>query len=301
MKDIDVLVVGSVNMDLNAQVRELPERGATILGRTFTTAAGGKGANQAVASARLGAKTAMICAVGRDEYGSVLLEGLETEGIDLSGAQRVEGPSGVALITIEASGQNTIVAISGANSHVTPAVIGANVHLFQRAKTVLLQFEIPVESVVPAARLGRDAGCTVILNPAPAADVPDELIPLVDIVTPNETEAEGITGVAGEEAAARALLDRGVKTVIVTRGAEGVLVATESRITTFPTFEVDAVDATAAGDAFNGALAARLAAGDDVDAALPWALATGALTVTKLGAQPSLPGKEEVAKLVASR
>lgn len=298
MNDIDVLVVGSVNMDLNATVETLPLRGQSVRGTSFSTAPGGKGANQAVAAARLGAKVAMIGAVGNDEYGPVLRGNLEREGIDTSAVATVDGPSGLAVITIEESGENTLVVVSGANGALTPQMVQAQEDMFRRATVVLVQLETPLDTVLAALKLGRKHGCRTVLNPAPAAKLSDELISQIDIITPNETEAAAVTGDSEPEAAARTLLNKGVGIALITLGKDGSLLADGDDIERIPTYTVKAVDATAAGDAFNGALSAQLATGASLEEALPWGAAAGALAVTVLGAQPSLPERAAVQELM---
>ncbi|MCG8479817.1 MAG: ribokinase [Spirochaetales bacterium] len=295
MKHIDVLVVGSINMDLNAQVAALPAPGQTVHTRRFSTAPGGKGANQAVAAARLGFRVSMVGAVGTDEYGPVLSSGLAREGIAVDGVAAVDGPSGIALITIEEGGQNTIVVVPGANGDVSLETLRRHDRSFDEAAVVLLQLEIPMEVASAALRRGRAAGAVTILNPAPAYALSDDLLTTVDVLTPNETEAEAITGEADPEAAARQLLGRGVNAVVITLGEHGALLADRGGVKRFAPRRVEAVDATAAGDAFNGALAGRLARGDSVEEAVPFAMAAGTCAVTKLGAQPSLPSAAELA------
>ena len=301
MKHIDILVVGSINMDLNAQVAALPAAGQTIHARHFSTAPGGKGANQAVAAAKLGFGVTMVGAVGRDEYGPVLSDGLAREGIAVDGVAEVDGPSGIALITIEEGGQNTIVVVPGANADVTLEMLRRHDRLFDRAAVVLVQLETPMEVVAAALHRGRAAGTITMLNPAPAYALSDKLLATVDVLTPNETEAAAITGETDPAAAARQLLSRGVKAVVVTLGADGVLLADGSGVKRFTPLRVDAVDATAAGDAFNGALAGRLAKGDTLEEAIPFAMAAGTYAVTKLGAQPSLPSAAELAAFRSAR
>ncbi len=301
MKQIDVLVVGSINMDLNAQVAALPSAGQTIHARRFSTAAGGKGANQAVAAARLGFRVTMVGAVGRDEYGPVLSAGLAREGISVDSVVAADGPSGIALITIEEGGQNTIVVVPGANTNVSVDTLRTHDRLFDRAAVVLLQLETSMEVASAALRRGRAAGAVTILNPAPAYALSDDLLASVDVLTPNETEAEVLTGEADPETAAKRLLGRGVKAVVITLGEHGALLADENGMKRFAPAQVEAVDATAAGDAFNGALAGRLTRGDSLGDAIPFAMAAGTFAVTKLGAQPSLPSAAELAAFRSSK
>lgn len=299
-----VVVVGSSNTDMIVQADRLPRPGETVLGGDLVMAAGGKGANQAVAAARLGAQVAFVARVGNDMFGAEAIERFRREGLDVSHVVRdPEAPSGVALIVVEPGGQNIIAVAPGANARLSPDDVAAAREVFVGAGVVLLQLEVPVETVLAAAQAGRQAGARVILNPAPAPSgpLPDEIWASVDIVTPNETEAAALTGADAPEDAARALLARGVGIVIVTLGAEGALVATRDGMQRVPGFPVQAVDATAAGDAFNGALAVALARGDDLDVAARYAHAVAAISVTRLGAQPSLPTAAEVEAFLRER
>ncbi len=293
-----IVVVGSSNTDMIVQADRLPLPGETVLGGDLAIAPGGKGANQAVAAARLGAAVTFIARVGQDMFGQEALRNFQREGLDIRYlVQDPQAPSGVALIVVGPGGQNIIAVAPGANQRLTPADVETARPAFVQARAVLLQLEIPIETVLAAAQAGRAAGATVILNPAPAPSrpLPAALFEAVDILTPNETEAAALTGKQEPEGAAAALLARGVGTVIVTLGAEGALVATGSdHMQRIPGFRVKAVDATAAGDAFNGGLAVALAQREALDAAVRYAHAVAALSVTRLGAQPSLPTAAEV-------
>ncbi|HLF02366.1 MAG TPA: ribokinase [Anaerolineales bacterium] len=291
-----IVVVGSSNTDLIVRADRLPAPGETVLGGDLITAPGGKGANQAVAAARLGAEVTFVARVGKDMFGEAALENFRREGIDTRFViQDATAPSGVALIVVGQNGQNIIAVAPGANRRLTPNDVHAAESAFAGARVVLLQLETPMETVVAAARAGRSAGATVILNPAPAQTLPNELYSLIDIVTPNESEAALLTGEATPEAAARILLQRGVKSVIVTLGEAGVLVAASpDDIRRAPGFDVNVVDTTAAGDAFNGGLAAALARGESSESALSYSQAVAAISVTRMGAQPSLPTEAEV-------
>ncbi len=294
-----LIIIGSSNTDLIVRAQRLPAAGETVLGGDLATAAGGKGANQAVAAARLGAPVAFVARIGTDMFGEQAAAALAREGLDLRYLVRdPDAPSGVALIVVDAAGQNQIAVAPGANSRLTPADVAAAQPALAAARVLLLQLEIPLETVQAAARAGRAAGLTVILNPAPAQPLPAALYPLVDYLTPNEHEAAALTGAADPEAAAAALLARGVKHVVITLGAAGALVAQPDQMRRVPGFAVTAVDTTAAGDAFNGGLAVALARGDRLDAAVRYAHAVAALSVTRSGAQPSLPTAEEVACFV---
>jgi ribokinase len=272
----------------------LPLPGETVLGKDLVTAPGGKGANQAVAAARLDAHVTFIAKVGKDMFGQQALDNFRREGLDSRFTfQDAEAPSGVALIVVGPGGQNIIAVAPGANNRLTPADIESAGQAFDGAKVVVLQLETPIETVMAAAKAGRAAGAKVILNPAPAQVLPEELYKQVDIITPNETEATLLTGDQSPEAAALAILGRGVRLVIITLGKDGALVASAEDMKRVPGFSVQAVDATAAGDAFNGALAVALAREKSLSEAVRFSHAVAALSVTKLGAQPSLPTAQE--------
>ncbi len=293
-----VIVVGSSNTDMIVRAGRLPLPGETVLGGDLTTAAGGKGANQAVAAVRLGAPVTLVARVGQDSFGQQALEGFQREGLDVQYVgQDATAPSGVALIVVGPGGENIIAVAPGANRNLSPADIDAAQPAIAQARVMVLQLEVPIHTVMAAARAAHAAGLIVILNPAPAEALPSLLYEAVDVLTPNEHEATLLTGLAPDqpEAAAQALLGRGVRTVIVTLGAAGVLVAPKGQpARRVPGFAVQALDTTAAGDAFNGGLAAALARGDELDAAVRYAQAAAAISVTRPGAQPSLPNAEEV-------
>ncbi len=299
MSIFDVTVVGSLNMDLVARTPRLPAPGETVLGTAFVTVPGGKGLNQAVAAARQGARTAMIGAVGGDAMGESLLALLEAEAIDAVGVQRLVGsPTGVALIAVSDAGENLIVVVPEANGRVDDAAIARHASTIAGSCVVLAQLECPLVVVAASLAVARGAGAVTILNPAPApADgLPDAILALCDILVPNEHEAALLTGldtstVDGAIAAARVLLRRGVGAVVVTMGERGaVLVDGPTAAGLLVTaFRVTPLDSTAAGDAFCGALAAALATGSALPAALERASAAGALATTVAGATPSLP------------
>ena len=296
----DIIVVGSLNMDLIVRAPRLPQPGETIAGHEFSTASGGKGANQAVAAARLGARVAMVGRVGADDFGRALRAALQHDGVDTQCV--IEDPgtaTGVAMIAVEDHGQNMIVIAPGANGRVMPEDIDRARPAIAKARIMLVQLEIPPETARHALHVARQAGVRTVFNPAPAQALPDDLWPLVDVVVPNETEAEQLTGMAtpdadGAERAARELHRRGAGTVVVTLGSRGALALVDGRARLVPAFHVAAVDATAAGDAFVAALAVGLARGAQLDLALREASAAGALATTKLGAQPSLPTRAEL-------
>lgn len=295
-----VVVFGSINMDLVVRTPRLPAPAETITGHEFFTAPGGKGANQAVAAARLGAPTRMVGRVGGDAFGQELRQNLTAAGADVSAVFTDSTvSSGVAVIAVDDQAQNNIIIIPGANGQVGPDDLNRLEAALTGAKVLLLQLEVPLESVVAAAHLAHQQGLTVILDPAPAQKLPAELFSLVDIITPNEVEAGQLAGMAVKTPAdaaraAEKLLNLGVKTAIIKMGALGVLYAqTEREATLAPAFEVQAVDTVAAGDAFNGGLAAALVESHDLPEAIRWGAAAGALSATKMGAQPSMPGRAE--------
>jgi ribokinase len=295
-----IVVVGSSNTDMIVQLPRLPKPGETISGGAFSTAAGGKGANQAVAAARAGAEVAFVARAGEDSFGEQAISGFVGDGIDVRHVTRDAGaPSGVALIFVDEAGENSIAVAPGANARLTPEDVEAAAQLIAGADALVMQLETPLETVERAAALARQHDVRVILNPAPAQPLSDEMLGNVSILTPNESEAELLTGIqvedaAGAEAAARALVARGVDTVILTLGSRGAFLFQSESGELVPGFEVDAVDTTAAGDVFNGSLAVGLAEGLPLDQAVRFANAAAALSVTKLGAQPSAPTRADI-------
>jgi ribokinase len=299
-----VIVLGSINMDLVARAERLPQAGETLTGRSFTTAPGGKGANQAVASARLGAATRMIGAVGDDVFGARLRDQLHAESVDVTDvATNASQPSGVALIVVNDAAENTIIIIPGANGAIGAEALGLLDAALANAQVLLLQLEIPLPAVVAAAQAAHQRGVTVILDPAPALPLPDELLRAVDILTPNETEAAALAGFpiydqADAERAAMLLIGRGARHVIVKMGSKGVY-WTDGRTREFAAaYLVEPVDTVAAGDAFNGGLAVALAEARPLAEAIRWGLAAGALAVTKAGAQAAMPTRGELLALL---
>jgi len=296
-----ILVVGSSNTDLIIKVPEIPRPGETLLGGEFKTFPGGKGANQAVAAARGGGDVVFIASVGNDSYGDESVKGYKLDNINTENIKICKGiPSGIAMITISDSGENAITVASGANAELKPEDLDEAEEAFHEADYLLVQLETPMDTVQKAVELSSEFETKVILNPAPAADLPSEIVSHIDIITPNETEAERLTGlkVSGEKdavKAAEALHNRGVSTVIITLGSKGALLS--DRITgvvkKIPGFVVEAVDTTAAGDVFNGQLAVALAEGLSLEDAISQAHAAAALSVQKLGAQSSIPRREE--------
>lgn len=301
-----VAVFGSINMDLVVRAPRLPAPGETLTGHEFFTAPGGKGANQAVAAARLGAATRMVGRVGGDVFGGTLRAGLAADGIDTRGVTTCAGvSSGVALIEVNDAAENTIVVVPGANGQLGDDDLALLESALDGASALLLQLEVPLAAVVRAAQLARARGVTVVLDPAPAQALPPALYAAADIITPNETEAAALVGFAldGEaalERAAEALLARGVGTAVIKLGARGAYWRGAAGSGALPAFPVHALDTVAAGDAFNGGLAAALDGGLSFAAALRWGMAAGALSTTRAGAQPALPSRAEVAALLAA-
>ncbi|NKQ35631.1 MAG: ribokinase [Chloroflexi bacterium] len=301
-----IAVVGSLNMDLVTQARKIPAPGETIIGGDLQTIPGGKGANQAVAAARAGAQVTMVGRVGDDVFAGRLRDNLLADGIDASYVQNTpDTASGVALIVVDENGQNSIVVAPGANGRLTPADVTLAKPAIQQADVLLLQLEVPLEAVLRAARLAADAQVKVILNPAPARPLPPELLALVDILIPNESETAALTGwptstQAELAAAATRLHEQGVATVILTLGERGALLSQAGRelfhVPAFPVAQV--IDTTAAGDAFVGGLATAVAEGQRLPEAMRFGAAAGALSVTRAGAQPSLPRRSEIEKLL---
>jgi ribokinase len=296
-----VLVVGSLNMDLIVRAQGLPEPGQTVAGSGFATAPGGKGANQAVAAARLGADVSMVGCVGDDPNGRALRQALLDDGVNCDGVRTVtDVPTGVALITVNAAGQNTIVIVAGANGALEPEHLDALETALLKARVVVCQLEVPEAVVGHTLAKARALGKTVILNPAPATGpLPAQWLPWIDYLIPNETEAQLLSGVpvAGREgasAAAQVLLARGAGKVLVTLGEAGALLAGPESVQHFPAFSVVAVDATAAGDTFIGGFAAALALGCAEVEAIRFAQQAAALSVTREGAQPSIPNRQQV-------
>ncbi|MGY3644113.1 MULTISPECIES: ribokinase [Pseudomonas] len=296
----NVVVIGSLNMDLVTRAPRLPRGGETLIGHSFATVSGGKGANQAVAAARLGAKVAMIGCVGNDDYGVRLRDALLAEHIDCEAVSVVEDSSGVALIVVDDDSQNAIVIVAGANGAMTPAVIDRFDAVLQAADVVICQLEIPDATVGHALKRARELGKTVILNPAPASrPLPADWFAAIDYLIPNESEAAALSGLAVDslqsaETAATQLIAMGAGKVIVTLGAQGSLFANGNGFEHFPAPTVKAVDTTAAGDTFVGGFAAALADGKTEAEAIRYGQIAAALSVTRAGAQPSIPTMSEV-------
>ena len=301
-----VLVIGSSNTDLIIKAARLPKPGETILGGEFVRAAGGKGANQAVAVARAGGAVTFIARVGRDADGAAALAGFAAVGINMKHVVcDPTRPSGVALILVDQNGENSIAVASGANDKLSPADVRKAKSAFRRARVVLLQLETPLPTVVASAELAAAAGVWVVLNPAPARTLPSKLLKRIYLLTPNQSEAGLLTGVAVSNAATAAqaadkLLARGVKNVVITMGARGAFVAGKDLRQLVPGFKVKAVDATGAGDVFNGALVVALAEGRSLTEAARFASAAAAISVTRFGAQPSAPTRREIEAVLAT-
>lgn len=303
-----VVVVGSINMDLVVKTPSLPSPGQTVQGRNFASIPGGKGANQAVAAARLGGRVHMIGKVGSDHFGEHLLMCLNRNKVDTSAVVVAEGmSSGLAIVMVDGHGENSICVVPGANSQLNPDDLIAQEELISKAKVVLLQLELPMPTVLQAIKLARKHGVMTILDPAPAAaDTPTELLK-VDIITPNHIEAglmvgEPVADVRSAKTVAAALLAHGPEAVVVTIGEKGaVLVDKSDNIRHFPAPKVSIVDTTGAGDAFTGALAVAFARGHKYSDAIRYANAAGALACSKFGAQPAMPGQVEVERLLAAQ
>jgi ribokinase len=283
-----VLVIGSINADLVVTLDRLPEAGETVTGGRFARHGGGKGANQAVAAARAGARVRFAGAVGDDDLGAAAIDELAAEGVDVGAIARLDGePTGVALIAVDREGRNQIAVASGANARVDAALVARALAAAPLAArdVVLLGFEVPDEAVVAGARAAAEAGARAILNPAPARDLPEGLLDHGVLLTPNGLEAAALTGETEPAAAARALAGRANAPVIVTVGADGALLAGADGIVEIAAAEVDVVDTTGAGDAFNGVLAAGLAAGDALEDAARAAVAAASASVRRAGAR----------------
>lgn len=299
MDNRKILVIGSSNTDMTAITDRLPVPGETVLGGKFVMGQGGKGANQAVAAQRLGGDTSFICKVGKDIFGENAVKHYRNEGLDTSGVMLSDQPSGVALISVDKKAENCIVVASGANADISETDIENNRKAIEEASILLLQLEIPVEAVVRAAKIGHEAGVYVILNPAPACDLPEEIYRYLSLIIPNQTEIALMTGIEArdEEGAAKAveaLRSKGVKDVIVTMGSKGSMVYHEGVATFVPSQKVNAVDTTAAGDTYCGGLCVALSEGKDIIEAARFATAASALTVQKQGAQESIPYRKDI-------
>jgi ribokinase len=299
-----IVIIGSSNTDFVIRVSRIPRAGETLLGGEFMTAAGGKGANQAVGAARSGGKVALIARVGRDAFGDRAIAGLRQDGVNVSCVFRDKlAASGAALIFVARDGENSIAVAGGANAQLSPADVKKAAGAIRSAALLVAQLETPLATVSAAVLVAAKAGVPVILNPAPARPLPDRLLKLISILTPNETEAELLTGIkvtddAAASAACAKLRARGVRTVILTLGARGAYLADVSGQFLVPGFKVKAVDSTAAGDIFNGALSVALAERKSLRDAVRFANAAAALSVTKRGAQPSAPTRVQIERFL---
>lgn len=296
----NLVVLGSINADHILNLNSFPTPGETVTGSHYQVAFGGKGANQAVAAGRSGANIAFIACTGDDDIGERVRKQLASDNIDIAPVSVISGEAtGVALIFVNAEGENVIAIHAGANAALSPALVEAQHDRIAQASALLMQLESPIESVLAAAKIARRHNTTVALNPAPARELPDELLSLVDIITPNETEAEKLTGirVENDEDAAKAALAlhaKGIHTVLITLGSRGVWASVNGEGHRVPGFKVDAVDTIAAGDTFNGALITALLEEIPLPEAIRFAHAAAAIAVTRKGAQPSVPWREEI-------
>lgn len=292
--------MGSSNTDMIIKVARIPRPGETIIGGQFSTAAGGKGANQAVAAARAGGKVTLIARVGRDMFGKQAIEGFVRENIDVGFIVQDEtAPSGIASICVDEQGENSIAVASGANANLSRADIDSARDAILSADILMMQLECPLQTVQAAGRLAYDHAVPVILDPAPAQNLSREFLSLISILTPNESEAELLTGIKIDtpkkaDMAGQALFDKGVQTILITMGSRGIFVFNKEYRELMPAFKVNPVDTTAAGDVFNGALAVALAEGKSLMDSVKWAQAAAALSVTKPGAQPSIPTRNDI-------
>ena len=301
-----IVVLGSINMDLIGAAPRLPSPGETVLGGDFSTAPGGKGANQALAAARMGASVRMIGRVGSDVFGPQLLDTLTAYGVDVTGVvEDADAASGVAMILLDASRENRILVASGANMRCDDAQVAAAASALDGADALMLQCEIPPAASLQAARTAKERDVLVVWDPAPAEGFPPEAYELVDVLTPNQTEATALTGIdvtdaESAEAAARALVSRGVRAAVVKLGEAGAFYLSNDEIGYVSPFEVETVDTVAAGDAFGAALTCALAEGNPLPEAVRFASAAGALAVTRPGAQNAMPTRPEVDALLAT-
>ena len=304
MRKPKITVVGSSNTDLVGKVPKLPAPGETVMGSEFIIAPGGKGANQAVAIARIGGDVTFVAKLGMDDYGEQALKNFKKDGINTSFVFREpDVSSGVALIFVDKTGENMLVPIPGANGKLSPDDIDKARSAIENADILVVQLEVPLEAVERAVTIAYESGVPVVLNPAPGRKLDTSLIEKVSYLTPNETEAEILTDIkvtddTTAQEAGKKLLDIGSKTVIITMGKRGAILITQDGSELVPAFVVESVDATAAGDAFNGGLAYAIASGKDLREAIKLGNAVGALTVTKMGAQPSMPTRDELNKFL---
>lgn len=289
-----ICVIGSLNMDLVVNVCEMPKKGQTLIGSKFREIPGGKGGNQAVAASRLGGDVYMIGKVGNDGFGESLLKQLKADNVNTKYVQVEEGPSGVALITVDENAENAIVVSPGANFKLTETDIDKCIDAIKESATVVIQLETPIDTIKYALEKSKELGKFTILNPAPAVKLSDDIIKNVDLLTPNETELEILSGVSINceddiKKAANVMIEKGVKQLIVTLGSKGSLYLDKDTMEFKKSYKVDAVDTTAAGDSYTGALSVALSQNKSIDEAMEFASKVGALCVTKVGAQTSIP------------
>ncbi|WP_028869024.1 ribokinase [Psychromonas arctica] len=300
-------VLGSVNADHVLRVGSFPRPGETLHGQGYSVIAGGKGANQAVAAARLGANVSFIACVGDDSFGLNIRQEFEKDGINIDAVMiEKDTPTGIAMIQVAATGENSICISAEANACLTPQRIAAHTSIIEQADMLLLQLEVPMESIEYAAEIANKSGTTVILNPAPAQHLSDKLLKLIDIITPNETEAEILTGIKVFDAksaqlAADVLHKKQIKTVLITLGSQGVWLSKDGEGSQIMGYKVDAVDTTAAGDTFNGAFLTALLEDKSLEEAVQFAHAAAAITVTGQGAQSSIPYRQDVTEFLTER
>lgn len=296
-----IICIGSSNTDMVVRSERLPRPGESVIGGGFVMAGGGKGANQAVAIARMGHKVVFAAALGEDMFGDEAIARYRQYGVDTSYIVRKKTPSGIALIMVDAAAQNSISVALGANSELSVADVMPALDLIEPNDIVLMQLEIPMETVAACVAVAAAKGARVVLNPAPAAEVSADVLSKLYLITPNQTEAETLTGIEVRDeqsarAAAEALRAKGVKRVIITMGGDGALLDDGGRVEMVPAFRVNAVDTTAAGDVYNGAICAALAEGCSLRDAMIFGSKASAISVTRIGAQPSIPTREEVDK-----
>ncbi len=302
-----LVVFGSVNADHVLQVPTFPRPGETLHGANYQVIPGGKGANQAVAAARLNADIGFIACVGDDPFGINIRESFKVDGINIAGVKlQPNCPTGIAMIQVSETGENTICISAEANAKLTAEAIEPNLEQIREAQYLLMQLETPLDGIIKAAQIAKSAETNVILNPAPARELPDELLNCVDIITPNETEAEVLTGItvtddSSAQQAADALHAKGIETVMITLGAKGVWLSQQGNGTIVPGFRVKATDTTAAGDTFNGAFVTGLLEEMPLESAIRFAHAAAAISVTRFGAQTSIPQREEVDAFLAEQ
>jgi ribokinase len=300
----NIVVVGSSNTDMIIKVPRIPKPGETILGGTFSTAAGGKGANQAIAAVRAGGNVSFVARVGNDIFGKEAIKGFKKDGLNIDHVIIDKNtPSGIAEIFVAEDGENIIAVASGANANLSPDDIKSAEKIITKADILVVQLESPLDSVLTATRIAHENGVRVILNPAPAQSLEEEYFKYLSILTPNESETEILTGIAVTEEesakeAAHVLLGKGVETVIITIGRNGAFLVKSDCIKLISGFNVNAVDTTGAGDVFNGTLAVALAEKKSLEQAILFANAAAALSVTKLGAQCSVPQRREIEKMI---